>query len=333
MARPITRQPGARVLVTGSQGFVGRHLRRALVLRGCECVGVDRPGSGAEHELDLSERTFDPEALLDRAGPIDALIEMAADIRRGSSVDAEARANLRTIAEAALRLAEAWAARAPAHPHVVYCSSFKLYGPMPGAVIDPGDPPPLRPDPHSYGSAKALAERFLEIAAPRAGLTLTFLRSTCIYGPAQHPHNAIPLFLRAALRGESPVVFGDGGSVRDDVFVADLAWLLAEAALRRVPGRFHGAGERARTILEVARACVAEAHAAGGPLVPVTVDTSRPAKWWLDQRFDLAATRSAFGYEPTPLAAGLAVQAAWMRDGGTPETAADVALEATVARA
>jgi UDP-glucose 4-epimerase len=203
----------------------------------------------------------------------------------------------------------------------VYCSTFKLYGPAQQPVIDP-ESHPQRPEPWSYGSAKALAERLLAIASARAGFTYAIVRPTCIYGPGQHLRNAIPVFLQAAWRGEAPTVFGSGTSVRDDVFVSDLVDILAEVAVRRVCGVMHAGGERARTILEVAQLCCDAVAQADGPkgLHPLC-DTSKPPKPWLDQRFDTTSTRRQLGYTPTPIAVGLAAEAAWIRAGARHEDA------------
>jgi dTDP-6-deoxy-L-talose 4-dehydrogenase (NAD+) len=307
----------ARVLVTGSQGFVGKHLRAALVARRCQVIGVDRPGTGAEIEVDLSAADLDTDALAAAAGPVDALIYMAATITRGSSVDAFARGNLRASAEAHVRLWESLAARGPT-PHHVYCSTYKTYGPAASLPIDP-ELPPQRPDPHSYGSAKSLAERLLALSAARLGAAYAVVRPTCIHGPGQHLHNAIPLFLKEGLAGKNPVVHGDGKSLRDDVLASDLSFCLAEAALRRATGAFHAAGERARTILETAQVCceVASELTGGAPL-SAEIDPARPAKWWLDQSFDLTRTRELLGYEPTPLREGITWEARWLQAGADP---------------
>jgi len=307
----------ARVIVTGSQGFVGKHLRAALVARRCEVVGVDRPGSGAEIERDLADPDLDTDALAAAIGPVDALISMAATITRGSSVDALARSNLLAIAEAHPRLWESLAALGPT-PHHVYCSTYKTYGPALSLPIDP-ESPPQRPDPHSYGCAKSLAERLLAIASVRLKTPFAVVRPTCIYGPGQHLHNAIPLFLRAALAGQGPVVHGAGQSLRDDVLASDLAFCLAEAALRRATGPFHAAGEQARTTLETAEICCQVAsQLTGHPGLSVRLDPTRPAKWWLDQSFDLTRTRELLGYRPTPLREGLACEARWLMAGADP---------------
>jgi nucleoside-diphosphate-sugar epimerase len=297
--------------VTGSQGFVGGHLRRTLVGRGCEVIGVDVPGRGAEIGLDLGG--FDADALARQVGPLAGIIHLAARITRGSSVDAAARANLRTIAEAPVKLGEAWhTAHGPTH--VVLCSTLKVYGPQPNPIAPTASP--LRPEPHSYGSAKALAERLLTIAARRTGFSAAIVRLTFVYGPGQAPHNAIPTFLRACWRGEQPVVFGDGHELRDDVLVTDVADGLAEVCLRRAAGTFNAGGERARSLREVATLCCQAVVDAGGPTgITPRFDRGKPGKPWIDQSFDSSALHALLNHAPTPMLAGLTAQAAEMRPG------------------
>jgi nucleoside-diphosphate-sugar epimerase len=295
--------------VTGSQGFVGGHLRGALAQRGCEVIGVDVPGRGAELALDLA--SFDADALARRVGPVAGIIHLAARISRSSSVDAAARANLRAIAEAAPLLGEAFrAAHGPTH--LVLCSTLKVYGPQPSPIGPAASP--LRPEPRTYGSAKALAERLVAIAARRAGFPAAIVRLTYVYGPGQAAHNAIPIFLAACWRGEPPIVFGDGHELRDDVLVTDVADGLAEVCLRRAEGTFNAGGERARALREVAALCCQAVAAAGGPggLAP-RFDGGRPRKPWIDQSFDSSAFHALRGRPPTPMAEGLAAQAAAMR--------------------
>lgn len=311
-----------RILVTGSEGFLGKHLRHALRARGCIVLGIDRPGTGAEHEIDLSDPSLSAAQLAEQIGPVEGIIYLAANILRTSSVDDAARRNLQTIAAAAVDLMDAWNAR-HGLTHFVYCSTFKTYGPALQLPIDP-ERPPQRPDPFSYGSAKLLAERLLAVSAARTGARYAIVRSSCITGPGQHLHNAIPVFLRDCWQGQRPIVFGTGTALRDDVLAPDLADCLAEACLRKAEGPFHGSGECARTIYEVARLCCQAVAALGGPqgLEPV-IDGSRPAKWWLDQSFDITRTRTLLDYEPTPLLQGLQWEAAWIREGAQAQRALD----------
>lgn len=301
---------------------MGKHLRRAFVARGVEVLGLDVPGSGAELEQDLGAPEFDARALAERAGSVDGIVYMAARITRGSSVDEAARRNLRAIAESPVRLLEAFH-EVHGPTHLVYCSTYKSYGPAEHQPIDPLRPP-QRPDPHSYGSAKALAERLLAIGARRLGARYAVVRPTCIYGPGQHLHNAIPLFLKACLAKQAPVVFGSGREVRDDVLAADLSYCLAEACLRRAEGAFHAGGERARHVAEVAELCCeAVATVNGEPALVPRVAPERAPKWWLDQSFDIQRTRDLLGYSPTPLVEGLAQEARWIAAGAAPERSVD----------
>ncbi len=318
-----------RIVITGSQGFAGKHLRQALVARGCEVIGVGLPGTGAEIGQDLAASSFDAGRLAQQAGPVDGVIYLAARIRHSSSVDALARENLAVIARAALECFEAFHESSGAH--FVYCSTFKGYGP---ASVQPIDPefPPQRPDPFSYGSAKALAERLLSISAARTGGSFAIVRSTCIYGPGQHAKNAIPLFLSALWQGRAPTVFGSGQEVRDDVLVSDLAYCLAEACLRKAVGPFHCGGERARTLLEVAELCCSAVARLGGPadLHPI-LDPSQEPKWWINREFDISRTRELLAYDPTPMEGGLAAEALWIKEGADPKRALEFAPPRRVA--
>jgi nucleoside-diphosphate-sugar epimerase len=319
------------IVVTGSEGFVGKHLRRVLTGRGIPVLGVDRPGTGAEVEQDLSDPSLDADALAARCGAVRGVIYMAATITRGSSVDAAARGNLRAISEASVELLEAFRHSAP-EAHFVYCSTYKGYGPPEAQPIDP-ERPPQRPDPHSYGSAKALGERLLKIASARSGAKFAVVRPTCIYGPGQHLHNAIPIFLRSAWAGEAPTVFGTGRDVRDDVYAPDLSRALTEACLRRAVGAYHATGERPYTIWEVAELCCRAVAEVGGPtgLTP-RLDTSKPPKWWLDQTFDNRRSRERLGYQPTPLLEGLKAEALWIESGADPKRAGEFAAKSEGAR-
>jgi UDP-glucose 4-epimerase len=311
-----------RIVVTGSEGFVGRQLRALLVKRGCDIVGVDLPGRGADIEIDLSDAEFCADDLAMHVGPVAGIIHLAAHITRGSSVDAEARRNLRAIAEAPVRLMEAWSQR-HGSTHLVFCSTIKVYGYQSRQPIQP-TASPLIPDAHSYGSAKALGERLLEISRPHVRASFAVVRPGYIYGPGQIASNAIPAFLKACWRGEPPVVFGDGQQLRDDVLVSDVAYCLAEACIRRAQGTFNAVSGQARTLLQVADLCCRAVETLGGPkgLSP-KVDPTRAAAPWIDQSFDVSRTKLELGFEPVAMIDGLKREAQWIRDGAQPTSATD----------
>jgi UDP-glucose 4-epimerase len=302
-----------RVLVTGSQGFVGAHVRRLLERRGLTPIGVDVPGSTAEFQVDLADPKFDAAGLAEQIGPVRTILHLAARITRGSSVDVDARRNLRAIAEVPVSLMEAWS-RLYGSTHLVFCSSIKVYGAAVPSPVSP-DASPLHPDPYSYGSAKALAERLLEVSRLRGQGSYSIVRPAYIYGPGQRATTAIPAFLTAALQGKPPLVFGDGRQIRDDVLVTDVAYCLLEAGLRKLPGAVNVGGERARTLWEVAELCCQAVERMGGPAGLAPRLEARSAARWVEQSYDISRTRDVLEYEPVPLLEGLAREARWIAAG------------------
>ncbi|GAA1711868.1 SDR family NAD(P)-dependent oxidoreductase [Fodinicola feengrottensis] len=73
-------EPGARVLVTGASGGVGRALCEALAKLGAAVVGVDRPGTDANLTADLTDEVAAGTAVrtaVERMGGLDALVGAA----------------------------------------------------------------------------------------------------------------------------------------------------------------------------------------------------------------------------------------------------------------
>ena len=75
-----TKHDGRNVLVTGAQGGLGVALTAALGDRGDKVVGVDRHGTGADLEADLTDPEQAAAAVLtaaDRLGGVDAVVGAA----------------------------------------------------------------------------------------------------------------------------------------------------------------------------------------------------------------------------------------------------------------
>jgi UDP-glucose 4-epimerase len=80
---------------------------------------------------------------------------------------------------------------------------------------------PLSP----YGVAKLASERYLHFYFVTYGISYVALRYANVYGPRQNPHGeagVVAIFSEKLLRGEQPIINGDGTQTRDYVYVADL---------------------------------------------------------------------------------------------------------------
>jgi len=140
---------------------------------------------------------------------------------------------------------------------VIFASSSSVYGDsdrLPKREGEEGRP--LSP----YALSKVMNEGLAGVFARCYGMEIIGLRYFNVYGPRQGPEGAyaavIPCFFRARLRGEAPVIFGDGEQSRDFTFVTDAvtANLLAAGAPAEACGRsYNVATGRATTLNELAR--------------------------------------------------------------------------------
>ena len=84
---------------------------------------------------------------------------------------------------------------------------------------------PARPT-SPYGVAKLAVEYYLHYYQVVHEVQSVVLRYANVYGPRQDPYGeagVVAIFIDLLLKGERPVIFGDGHQTRDFVFVGDVA--------------------------------------------------------------------------------------------------------------
>ena len=100
------------------------------------------------------------------------------------------------------------------------------------------------------------------------GIRYTILRYGNVYGPRQDPFGeagVVAIFANAMLRGERPVIFGDGSHERDYVYVDDVVRANVLALAQQENGVFNiGTGEGA-TVLQVFDALAGATDYDGSP--------------------------------------------------------------------
>src|SRR5262249_31162311 len=79
-----------------------------------------------------------------------------------------------------------------------------------------------------YAACKAAAEHMVRASHHASGLDVVVARCGNNYGPRQFPEKLIPLVLANALGNQPVPVYGDGGNVRDWIFVDDHCRALME---------------------------------------------------------------------------------------------------------
>jgi nucleoside-diphosphate-sugar epimerase len=212
-----------RVLVTGSEGYIGTRLGPWLSARGHEIVGLDtgyyrdcllypdpeRPPPTLRKDL----RTVTP---ADFEG-VDAVVHLAELVGDPLS-QLRPAATMRINHEGSVRVARA--ARAAGVRRLVYASSCSVYGRRAADVVDEASPV----DPQSpYARCKVLAERDL---TPMAGpdFAVVFLRNATAYGASPRMRFDIVLNDLCALAWTTKniALISDGSHWRPIVHVEDI---------------------------------------------------------------------------------------------------------------
>jgi UDP-glucose 4-epimerase len=231
---------GTKVLITGGAGFLGSHVARALSASGCEVRVLDDLSTGRR----------------DRLVALDGIQFLHADVRNPAAVhramqDCQAVIHLAGVQPGVdpIRAQEVNLGGAlhilnfardidkRARPRVVLCGSASVYGKQNGFVLHEE----LAPRPATPEAVMALAmEQYGRVYREAYGVPVVNLRIFRCFGPdedADRPDAGIvSKFVKAALDGKSPVIFGDGQQTRDLVYIDNVvAAILAALELPDPP--------------------------------------------------------------------------------------------------
>lgn len=215
----------ANYLVTGGAGFIGSNLAEALVARGDSVRVFDNFSTGFRENLapldgriEILEGTLtSPDLCATAVGDMDYVLHQGALPSVARSVDDPAASHA-TNATGTLNLLTA--AHEAGIKRFVYASSSSVYGDQ--AVEEKHEALPLRPQ-SPYAAAKASGEHYLRAFSRCYSMETVALRYFNVFGPRQDPNSTysavIPLFVKAMLAGQPPLVHGDGLQARDFTFV------------------------------------------------------------------------------------------------------------------
>ena len=242
MARPIFERKN--ILITGGAGFIASHITDACVNKGYQVVIIDNLSSGKRkylnpkavfYKVDIRNR----EAIdkIFRKEKPQILNHHAAQISVRNSVDNplnDADINLLGL----LNLLEAGK---PYLKKVIFASSGGVVYGEADKMPTPEDYIPLCPL-SPYGVAKLAGEYYLNYYQKNFGITGVSLRYSNVYGPRQNPHGeagVVAIFSKKMLKGEAPVINGDGLQTRDYVYVGDVVSANQLALAKDVSGPFN----------------------------------------------------------------------------------------------
>ena len=305
-------------LVTGGAGFIGSHIAAGLCRDGARVRIIDDLSTGHRENLEEIGGDFDfiHASLTDDAQTWRALEDVEIVFHEAAipsvprSVEKPRDTHVACLdATFSLLLA----ARDRKVRRVVYAASSSAYGDQPELPKrETMAPDPLSP----YAVAKLVGEYYCRTFTRVYGLETVSLRYFNVFGPRQDPSSqysgVISRFISALLRGERPVIYGDGEQSRDFTFVsnvvdANLRAAESSRAVGKVINLANGARITLNELLETLRALTDCRDQSVEYLPPRKGDVR-------DSLADIALARNLLGYEPqVGLKEGLRITIDWWK--------------------
>ncbi len=253
----------SKVLVSGGAGFIGSHLVDRLLAEGFEVWVLDDFSAGRMENVschkDVREfhlvhgdvRDF---GLVEKVvDGVDAVFHEAALVDVALSIENPVLFNEVNVVGTINLLRACLGSDVK---RFVFASSAAVYGDSkPARKKEDMRPEPVSP----YGVSKLAAESYVQVFNELYGLETVCLRCFNVYGPRQgfgsSYSGVITAFLSRLLKGEPPVIHGDGKQTRDFVHVDDVvsANMLALEKENAVGEVFNIASGTAVSVCELAK--------------------------------------------------------------------------------
>jgi len=226
----------ANCLVTGGAGFIGSHLATRLVRDGHRVRVLDNLSTGSLKNLaGIRDAVEFVEGDLVDLGAVEAAVDgvefvfhqaALASVPRSVEFPLETHA---ACATGTVHLLDA--CRRSGVRRVVYAASSSAYGNQKTMPKHEGQVPEVL---SPYAAAKLAGELYCEAFAATYGLETVRLRYFNVFGPRQDPNSqysaVIPRFIAALLKGDQPVIYGDGSQSRDFTYIDNVVDMNLRAA-------------------------------------------------------------------------------------------------------
>ena len=232
-----------KILITGGAGFIASNIADRYISEGHQVIIVDNLSTGHKKYLPREARFYEmsissPElsALIEKETP-DIVNHHAAQISVRQSIS-DPIGDAQTNILGSLNLLEA--CRNAKVGKVIFASTGGvIYGEQDYFPADENH----KTNPRCpYGIAKLAVEKYLQFYHWTCDIPCVVLRYGNVYGPRQNPHGeagVIAIFIERLLKGEVPVIFGDGQQTRDYIYIDDVTSCNVKALRPDVQGIFN----------------------------------------------------------------------------------------------
>jgi len=214
-----------KILITGGLGFVGKNLVKSLSKEN-ELLVIDNKEVDKDYlsknynykKIDIRDsnlknifRNFNPDVVIHCAAQT-SVIESINDPETTKSINVNGTQNIiNTLKE----LDNCF--------FVFFSSGGAIYGNPKYLPVD--EEHPLEPI-SEYGFSKYKGEKLIERNLEESNIKYAILRPSNIYGPGQITNNVIPIFFERMKQNKQVIIYGDGNSSRDYIFIHDLVKII-----------------------------------------------------------------------------------------------------------
>lgn len=216
-----------KILVTGGAGFIASHIVDKLIEKQHEVVIIDNLSTGKTENINPKAKFYKEDivnnenikAIIEKETP-EILIHHAAQIDVQKSIKSPSKDALINIV-GTINLLEC--CRDYGVKKIIYASSAAEYGEptkLPITTNHPANPISF------YGISKHTPTHYIQVFSQLYNIKYTILRYANVYGIRQDPKGEggiISIFIDRYLKGETPVIYGDGEQTRDFIYVEDVA--------------------------------------------------------------------------------------------------------------
>lgn len=233
------------VLVTGANGFLGRHVVPALLEQGYEVRTLGRSESTnpdlRHYRTDLANGV--PEEAM---RGVDAVVHLASDVSIARSI-ADPSGNITTNLAMALAVLKACGA-SKNKPLLVFLSTDRVYGKGRGRVTEQSPTFPIEP----YTASKIMGEIAVATYANLFDMPYITLRASAFFGPHQSRRSFIADVIQKMMENDE-ITVGPLNAVKNFTYAGNVAAavLAAISAPRSAQNRVYNVGGKPISLLKV----------------------------------------------------------------------------------